>query len=174
MFAKDKLQQVKNLKICDFSRFSIDRFSNELSEVNWNQIIANGTNGVHKLFSLFCNKYNTIVNKHAPMKKLSNHKTKQLSKPWLTNGIKVVIKVKNKLYETGDKVRYKQYGNKICTLIRICKRRCYDMCFENNMGNMKKTWQGINELLHRWKNINIIEHFATDLLTTCLFPKNIV
>ena len=72
--AKDNLQQVKNVKICDYSRFSIDRFNNELSEVNWNQVIANGTNCVHKLFSLFCNKYNTIVKKHAPMKKSSNHK----------------------------------------------------------------------------------------------------
>ena len=39
------------------------------------------------------------------MKKLSNRKAKQRSKPWITNGIKAAIKVKNKLYETGDKVK---------------------------------------------------------------------
>ena len=50
------------------------------------------------------------------MKKLSNCKVKQLSKPWITNGIKVAIKVKNKLYASGDEVRYKHYRNKICTL----------------------------------------------------------
>ena len=38
--------------------------------------------------------YNTIVNKHAPMKKLSKRKAKQLSKPWMTNGIKATIKIK--------------------------------------------------------------------------------
>ena len=138
--AKDKLQQVKNVKICDYSRFSIDRFNNELSEVNWNQVIANGTNCVYKLFSLFCNKYNTIVKKHAPMKKSSNHKAKQLSKPCITNGIKAAIKVKNKLYATGDKVRYKHYRNKICTLICLSERKYYDMFLENDVGNMKKTW----------------------------------
>ena len=60
------------------------------------------------------------------MKKLSNRKAKQLSKPRITNGIKAAIKVKNKLYASGDEVRYKHYRNKICTLIRLSKRRCYD------------------------------------------------
>ena len=43
---------------------------------------------------------------------------KRLSKPWVTNGIKATIKVKNKLYASGDKVRNKHYRNKICKLIR--------------------------------------------------------
>ena len=50
-------------------RLSAGRFHYELSEIDWNRIIANGTNSVNKLFSSFYNKYNTIVNKHAPMKK---------------------------------------------------------------------------------------------------------
>ena len=85
--------------------FSAGRFHYELSEIDWNRIIANGTNSVNKLFSSFYNKYNTIVDKHAPMKKLSNRKAKQLSKPWITNGIRAATKFKNKLYATGDKVR---------------------------------------------------------------------
>ena len=93
-----------------------DRFKDELSEVDWNQIIANGTNCENQLFSSFY-KYNTIVNKNEPMKKLSNRKAKLLSKPWVTNGIKATIKVKNKLYASGDKVRNKHYRNKICKLI---------------------------------------------------------
>ena len=53
---------------------------------------------MNKLFSSFYNKYTIIVNKHAPVKKSSNCKVKQLSKPWITNGIKVAIKVKNIYY----------------------------------------------------------------------------
>ena len=59
-----------------------------------------------KFLLLFYNKYNTIVNKHAPIKKLSNHKVKQLSKPWMTNGIKAASKVKNKLYAPGHEEHY--------------------------------------------------------------------
>ena len=95
--AKDKFWQVKNVKIRDYSRFSVDRFNDELSEIDWDQIIANGANCVNKLFSSFYNVYDTIVNKHAPMKKLSNRKAKQLSKPWITSGIRAAIKVKKKI-----------------------------------------------------------------------------
>ena len=48
---------------------NLHHFNDELSEVDWNRIIANGTNCVNKLFSSFYNKYNTIVNKHTPVKK---------------------------------------------------------------------------------------------------------
>ena len=57
---------------------------------------------------------------------------------WITNGIKVAIKVKNKLYASGDDVRYKHYRNKICTLIRVRKRKYYDTVFANIMANMKQ------------------------------------
>ena len=53
--------------------------------------------------------------------------------------------------------KLKHYRNKICTVIHLSKRRYYDTFFENNMSNMKKTWQGINELLHRRKrNLKVI------------------
>ena len=67
---------------------------------------------------------------------------------WIINGIKAVINVKNKLYAFGDEVRYKQYRNKICTLIRVRKRKYYNTFFENNMANMKKknlARKGINK-----------------------------
>ena len=44
------------MKIRDYSRFWADRFNDELSEVVWNRIIANGTNCVNKLFSSFYNE----------------------------------------------------------------------------------------------------------------------
>ena len=81
----------------------MDRFNDELSEIDWGQIIANGENSVNKLFSSFYKKYNAIVNKHTPMKNLSKRKPKQLSKPWITSGIRAAIKVKNKLYASGDR-----------------------------------------------------------------------
>ena len=37
--AKDKFRRVKNVKICQYSRFSVDRFNDELSEIGWDQII---------------------------------------------------------------------------------------------------------------------------------------
>ena len=45
---KDKLQHVKNIQIGDYSRFSADRFNDKLSEIDWNRMIANGTNCFHR------------------------------------------------------------------------------------------------------------------------------
>ena len=45
------------------------------------------------LFSSFCNKFDKLVNKHAPMKTISNRKEKQLSKPWITQGLRTSIKI---------------------------------------------------------------------------------
>ena len=59
------------------------------------------------------------------MKTISNRKPKQLSKPWITKGIKISIKVKNNLYASGDTANYKICRNKICTLTRLSKRKYY-------------------------------------------------
>ena len=149
--ARDKKQQIKSVKMRDYSNFSADSFAKDLLEVDWDRMIANGANCPDKLFSTFYNKYNKIVNKHAPFKRLSNRKAKQLSKPWITTGIKASIAVKSKLYASGDDSRFKYYRNKICSLIRLSKKRHYYEYFEHNFTNMKKTWEGINELLYRRK-----------------------
>ena len=89
------------------------------------------------------------------MKTISNRKAKQLSKPRITKGIRIIsIKVKNNLYASGDTANYKIYRNKICTLTRLSKRKYYSKFFNDNLTNMKKTWEGINNVLCRGKLMN--------------------
>ena len=64
--------------------------------------------------------------------------------------------VKNKLYVSDDEDKYKYYRNKICSLIRLSKKICYQDYFERHKTNMKKTWEGINDILHRRKKTKII------------------
>ena len=61
------------------------------------------------------------------------------------------IKEKNRMYHIGDQEKYKYYQNKICSLTRLSKNHYYSAFLNNNLNNMKKTWQGINELLNRYK-----------------------
>ena len=84
------------------------------------------------------------------MKVLSQCKAKQLPKPWMTKGIKTSIKVKNRLFTIGDNARYKLYRNKICSLIRLSKKNYYFDYFNDNIANMKKTWEGINTYIHTY------------------------
>ena len=112
---KEKTKIKKKVKLRDFSRFSAECFHAELSSVIWN--------APDNLFSSFYNKFNKIVNKHAPLKALSKRKVKQLCKPWITKGLRVSIRIKNKLYASGDISNYKVYRNKICSLTRISKQQ---------------------------------------------------
>ena len=155
----------------DFSRFSRDSFEADLSNVNWNALLHKRTCDADNLFSSFYNKFNKLINKHAPMKTISNRKAKQLSKPWITKGIRISIKVKNKLYVSGDTANYKIYRNKICTLTRLSKQQYYSKFFNDNLTNMKKTWEGINNLLARklkkTKPINSIQVPTNNDSVTC-------
>ena len=167
---RDKIQ-IKKTKVRDFSRFSRDSFEADLSNVNWNALLNKRTCDADNLFSSFYNKFNKLINKHAPMKTISNRKAKQLSKPWITKGIRISIKVKNKLYVSGDTANYKIYRNKICTLPRLSKQQYYSKFFNDNLTNMKKTWEGINNLLARklkkTKPINSIRVPTNNDSVTC-------
>ena len=47
--------------------------------------------------------------------------------------------------------------NKICTLTHLSKQQYYSNFFNDNLTNMKKTWEGINNVLARkLKNTNPI------------------
>ena len=52
---------------------------------------------------------------------------------------------------SGNHARYKYYRNEISKLTRISKKLYYHEFFNNNLNNLKKTWEGINGLLSRKK-----------------------
>ena len=68
--ARDKYRG-HTTKIRDFSKFSADQFNEELSEVDWDSILINHATDPDKSFSTFYKKFNKIVNKNAPITKLS-------------------------------------------------------------------------------------------------------
>ena len=134
----------------EYSKIYDNRFLNELADLHLNRIVSS-TNDTSKAFSTFYNKFNKLINKHAPLKQVSNRKAKQLLKPWITKGIKQSIKTKNALYYSGDIDKYKYYRNKLLMLTRLSKKAYYHNYFENNLKNSKKTWEGINNLINRKK-----------------------
>jgi len=135
---KDKTR-VQKCKMRDYSHFSNDNFISDLETVNWNALLLSTESlDVNNVFSSFYTKFNKIVNKHAPIKAISNRKAKQLSKPWITRGIQKSIQIKNKLYSTGDAINYKLYRNKICTLTRLSKQQYYSNSFMTTWETWRK------------------------------------
>ena len=77
----------------DFSNYSEAKFLNELSQLDSIGAVS-GLNDVNKSLSVFYNKLNKPLNKHAPFKPISKRKKKRLLKPWVTKGIRKSIKMK--------------------------------------------------------------------------------
>jgi hypothetical protein len=113
----DKWQTKHRKKIRDFTHFSESSFNADLAQINWNSIIANKRDNIDKLFTTFYDKVNNLTNKYGPLKLISKRMIEQFSKPWITKGIRRSIKIKNKLYYSADKNKYKLYRNKITNLI---------------------------------------------------------
>ena len=59
--------------------------------------------------------------------------------------------MKNKLLD-GDNIKlFKIYRNKISTLTRLSKKIYFHNYFQNKTNNLKRTWEGINDLINRKK-----------------------
>ena len=128
-------------------------FASEMNAVNWNDILPQN-NDVNDIFDSFINKVTAIVDKFAPLKRLSNKQIKNFAKPWVTVGIRKPIQIKNRLYKQYIRsrnpcmfVRYKLYRNLTNSLLRLSKKMYYSEYFKIHTANMKNIWKGINELI---------------------------
>ena len=59
--------------------------------------------------------------------------------------------MKNRLLDGGNIKLCKMYRNKISTLTRLSKKIYFHNYFQNNTNNLKRTWEGINDLINRKK-----------------------
>ena len=59
-----------------------------------------------------------IVNKHAPLKEATNSERKQLSKPWLTQGLLKSIKRKQKMYKSHFFQQKSSEGKRVKTVLQ--------------------------------------------------------
>ena len=110
--------------------------SGYLATIDWSCI--NTRNNIDELFTTFYKTLNKIINKHAPIKTLSQGRIKQFSKPSITKGIRIKEK-KTRFYQIGDQDKNKYYRNKICSRIRWSKKQYYCSFFNDNLNNnMKK------------------------------------
>ncbi len=92
-------------------------------------------------------------------------KRNRLMNPWITSGIILSVGTKsyhyrhwkstcNKVNPLGDSdlyMKYKKYRATLCKTIKAAKKKYYSKKFESAKGNIKKTWDLINELRGKCK-----------------------
>ena len=95
----------------------------DMLNTDWNEVLSTTKMDTNYSFEAFDEKINEIIDKHAPLKKLSKKEMKLQAKPWITLGIQNSIKRRDKLLrqyiktnETKRKeeihTEYKQFGIK--------------------------------------------------------------
>ena len=153
----------------DYSKFNQQLFVNDISSVDWTTILPQRTD-VDDIFEAFYSELNRIVNVHVPLRKLSNREVKLNAKPWITKGIRISIRKKNKFYEKFIKTRqkyyesmYKSYRNKLSNLIKASKKKYYTDFFHTNTKNIKNIWKRIKEIITlKPHSVNMPTRIVTD------------
>ena len=105
------------------------------------------------------NQIDKLLNEMAPFKKLTTKEIGLKQTPWITSGLLVSMKERDHLHQLYIKEKnkelkahyhslYKNKRNLILTLQRASKKEYFSDFFLENQANIKKTWEGIRNLLN--------------------------
>ena len=79
------------------SKFDQEKFILDYFDIDWCNLLNLNEKNVDSAAINFLNAMNSLLNKFAPFKKISNYNLKFKTKPWITSGIRKLISIKNKL-----------------------------------------------------------------------------
>ena len=105
--------------------------------------VSNFNTSYYKFFEII----NKTIDQHAPLKRFSRKHQNLKSKPWITTGILVSIRHKNKMlklhYLPHDKEKIKLFK----TYILISKKKYYADEFDKYKSDARNTWKILRSLL---------------------------
>ena len=139
--------------------FNKENFLLDFLSVNWDKTIEINQNDVNNSFNKFIGKFNNILDRHMPYKKVSNKEFKKKYKPWINKEIIIAINQKNKLFtkylKCKDIIRksnlyteYKISKNNLLQSTRNSKKLFFQNYFARHNKNVKKIWEGIKQIIN--------------------------
>ena len=142
----------------NWSKFDQENFVLDFLEINWENTLELNKQNVNTSFDNFYNSINNLLDKYAPLKKLTKKQIRTMSKPWISQGIltsikkrdhlfKLFIKSKNPIEKSTLEKQYKQYRNLIVCLCRRSKKNYFSHYFKEHSKNIKKIWQGVKSII---------------------------
>ena len=148
----------------DFRNLNKREFGEELANINWSDIIEEIPD-VDLCYSNFYKKIENILDFMAPYRKMTKKEVKLEQMPWITRGILVSMRVRDTLYKSWSSEKdlhyksqiftlYKRYRNIIVNLLRKSKGNYYSYFFLQNQSNVRKTWDGVRNLINVSKKKN--------------------
>ena len=114
-----------------FAKFNSDSFNKNLQKrINsfMTKILTISENNDDDIFNEFYLLITSTIDTHAHLKKLSRKQRRLRSKPWITKGLLILIKKKQKLHKTyyifgsiNEKLYYKKYSNLLTKVKNLAK-----------------------------------------------------
>ena len=148
--SKSTLKGDKYVNYRDFNDENIGKFKQCLGTVEWNEIIV--LDDPNLQFEKFNEIFLGYFNECFPLK-CKTIKLKSLEKPYITNEIKALINVKNKLaikfsrYPLTYATPYRTARNKVNKMKKKAKATYFKSKFAEYSSNSKKTWTRINSII---------------------------
>ena len=126
-------RQKSNIYERDWSKFVQQNFVLDYFDKDWADVLQLNQQDVNLSINSFLDKMNSILDEHAPLKRVNKYKLKFKSKPWITPAIQKSISVTNNLLkrfinskdpQTKEILheQYKDYRNMLSTLQKKAKQ----------------------------------------------------
>ena len=82
----------------DWSKLNREEFIVDYFAIDWTHMLKLQNNDTNTSFQNVFESMSNIIDKHAPLKKLSKYKLKFKTKPWIFTALQKYISIKNKLF----------------------------------------------------------------------------
>ena len=148
-----------------FTKKKIDKFIadipilNPLVSTDNNQLLSLN---VHDSYNEFIRNIKRIINQYFPLVKLSRSKAK--NKPFITAGIRVSIKHRDRLYKKylnnktiNNKTVWSRYRNKVSETIKNAEKLFYQKKLKENSDNSQSLWKVFGTILNNKKKSKSID-----------------
>ena len=128
---KNTCPKKHNIHTYDLKNFDQENFLIDLALLRWDEFLDE--NDANTLFEALISKINNLIDKYAPLKKMTKQEFRRMQKRWITTGIVNTIKRKDKLFNRYTKAKdpdhknklheeFKTLRNRITSLIHISKK----------------------------------------------------
>ena len=152
--------------------------------IDWAYVIKSEKKNIDFAFDCFLKKFNLVLDKYLPLKKLTKQKLKFKTEPWIIPGLQKSISIKNKLLAKFIKLKehtlkneahtkYKLYRDWLATLLKISKHTYFSYFFQNRINDLKNTCKGIKGIISLKDSSATVPSTITEGNNSFTNPKDI-
>ena len=144
----------RNIKSIDVDKFC-DDLESSLTPLTYDLIHSPLTpQSLNDNFNRLNKTISDVIETHAPLQTASRRQKRLQKRPWITKGILISIKNKQKLYKTFflggsdfEKSFYKIYANKLTRVKNLSKKLYYHSAIADRNSNPRELWKFIKTVI---------------------------